>query len=311
MKMTALVLLVLCSLAVAQANEEHLRQLTQFEEVSEAQGKYDEKLDLSFSRTLKISPEHCVRARELRSRPQPHYPVIVAMEKLCYQTAYVDSQERVVGFDFINETKNNINPRSEHGSDRTFRFRFPLRHSQNMHISITENAGLTGNMSHDLLETTIVLLPRKVIPSIEVLQVGEREIRRVQLPTSETIDFDTSTNEIVDGVMSEAAMDMNPSRHARRFAGLQYNGRGLVIRVDRRAGTPEHIYTQSFNQHERIKEATVTYRGKTCYVPKNLIWANAHNADLGAYVLYASDKDFLEKVINPKCGWKLALADLD
>ena len=311
MKMTALLLTVLSTLSMAHANEEHLRQLTQSEDVSEAQGEYDEKLDTSFGRTLKISPEHCTRARELRSLPQPNYPVIVAMEKLCYQTTYVDSQEKVVGFDFTNETKNAVNPMSEHGSDRSFGFRFPLRHSQNMHISITENAGLTGNMSHDLLETTIVLLPRKVIPSIEVLLVGEREIRRVQLPTAETIDFDTATNEIVDGVIVEAAMDMNPSRHARRFAGLNYIGRGLMIRVDRRAGTPEHIYTQSFNQHERIKDATVTYRGKTCYVPKNLIWANAHNADLGAYVLHASDIDFLNKVINPKCGWKLTLADLE
>ena len=102
----------------------------------------------------------------------------------------------------------------------------------------------------------------------------------------------------------------NVSIFHRGFAGLSYTGRGLMIRVDRRSGTPEHIYTQAFNQNERINEATLTYRGKTCYVAKELIWANATNADLGAYFLYASDEEFLAKVVNPKCGWKLTLADL-
>ena len=42
MKMTALLLTVLSTLSMAHANEEHLRQLTQSEDVSEAQGEYDE-----------------------------------------------------------------------------------------------------------------------------------------------------------------------------------------------------------------------------------------------------------------------------
>jgi|GEM_PF-2848161 len=312
MKTTLLALSLLGTLASAYANEEQVRQLMQSEAVSSDQRSYDDSLADHNTRTLKIWPEHCERARVLRSAPQPDYPTIIEIEKLCNQAVYLDRNDNVVGFEFENKTKNRVNPRTaEHGSDRTYRFLFPLRHSQNMHISITENSGLTSLMSHDLLESAIIILPRKVIPSLEVMDVGARSIRRIQLPTTETIDVDAMTGEIVDGVITEAPMDMNPSRHARRFAGLVYNGRGIMIRVDRRAGTPEHIYTQSFNQNERIKEATLTYRGRTCLVPKELIWANATNADLGTYFLYATDEEFLTKVVNPKCGWKLKLADLE
>jgi hypothetical protein len=312
MKTSFLALGLLASLPFAFANEEQIRQLTQTEYVSENQGPYDDGLANPSMRSLKVSAEHCEQARILRSAPRPDYPTIIEIEKLCNQTVYIDEHENVVGFEFVNATNNRVNPRTaEYGSERSYNFHYPLRHSQNMHISITENAGIAGSMSHDLLESTIVLLPRKVIPSMEVLQIGERTIRRILLPTSETIDVDAGTGEIISGVITEAPMDMNPSRHARRFAGLTYNGRGLMIRVDRRAGTPEHIYTQSFNQNERIKEATLTYRGRTCYVAKDLIWANATNPDLGAYVLHATDQEFLDKVVNPKCGWRLTVADLE
>lgn len=312
MKTTILALGLLATVPFAFANEEQVRQLSEPEAVSSQQGSYDDSLAEHTARTLKIWPEHCERARVLRSAPQPDYPAIIEIEKLCNQSVYLDRNDNVVGFQIENKTKNRVNPRTaEYGSDRTYRFHFPLRHSQNMHISMTENSGLSGLMSHDLLETTVLILPRKVVPSMEVMDVGARSIRRIQLPSSETIDVDAMTGEIVDGVIVEAPMDMNPSRHARRFAGLVYNGRGIMIRVDRRAGTPEHIYTQSFNQNERIKEATLTYRGRTCLVPKEQIWANATNADLGTFFLYASDEEFLNRVVNPKCGWKLKLADLE
>ncbi len=312
MKTTLLALSFLGSVSFAMANEEQFRQLTQTEYVPENQGSYDDSLADGGMGSLKVAPEHCERARQLRSEPRPDYPAIIEIEKLCNQATYIDRNGNVAGFEFVNATKNRVNPRTgQYGSDRAVRYHFPLRHSQNMHISITENSGISGSMSHDLLESTIVLLPRKVFPSIEAMQIDGREVRRIQLPTTETIDVDAGTGEIIDGVMVEAPMDMNPSRHARRFAGYTYNGRGIMIRVDRRAGTPEHIYTQSFNQNERIKDATLTYRGRTCYVAKNLIWANATNPDLGAYGLHATDQEFLDKVVNPKCGWNLKPADLE
>ncbi|MBY0515869.1 MAG: hypothetical protein K2P81_03100 [Bacteriovoracaceae bacterium] len=312
MIIAALALGLFSNFTHAQMIEDQFRQLTQSEAIANDQERYDDSRDSSSSKAIRVAPQYCEQGQILRRQPKPNYPEIVAIEKLCHQSINVDNDGNVVGFEFTNETQNRVNPRTaENGSERVYRFLFPLRHSQNIHISLTENAGIAGLMSHDLLETTIVLLPRKVIPSMESMTIGNREIRRIQLNTSETIDMDAGSGEIVEGVLVEAPMDMNPSRHARRFAGLNYTGRGLMIRVDRRAGTPEHIYTQAFNQNERIKEATVTYRGKTCYVPKDLIFANATNPDLGAYLLYANDQDFLQKVINPKCGWKLSLADLE
>jgi hypothetical protein len=312
MKNTTLLLGLLGTVSIAFASEEQIRQLTTPESISAEQGSYDDGLASFGSQALRVAPEHCERGQILRRDPRPDYPTINAIEKLCYQSTFIDNTANVVGFEISNETLNRVNPRTaEFGSERSYRFHFPLRHSQNMHIAITENAGISGLMSHDLLETVLILLPRKVIPALETLEVGAKTIRRIQLPTAESIDVDAGSGEIVSGVLAEAPMDMNPSRHARRFAGVTYNGRGIMIRADRRAGTPEHLYSQAFNQNERIKEATLTYRGKTCYVAKDLIWANATNADLGAYFLYATDEEFLTKVVNPKCGWKLTVADLE
>jgi len=168
-------------------------------------------------------------------------------------------------------------------------------------------------MSSDLLESTVIFLPRKNLPYVEVEQDQETEscTRKIYLPTGEFMVLNAMTNEIIDGVLKESPMDMTVSRHNRKFAGLEYTGNGIMIRADRRAGTPEHTYTQSFNVNEQISKATITRKGKTCLVSKDLIWENTKNADIGAYFKYSTDQEFLDKVINPICGWGLRLSDLE
>ena len=165
MKTSILALGFLASLSSAFASEEQIRQLTRPEAVSADQGSYDDSLANAGSMSLKVSPEHCERGRVLRGEPRPDYPTIIDVEKLCYQSASIDGQGNVVGFEFVNETLNRVNPRSaEHGSDRTFRFNFPMRHSQNMHISMTENAGIAGLMSHDMLELSLIHISEPTRP---------------------------------------------------------------------------------------------------------------------------------------------------
>ena len=291
------------------ANDELVRQLLTPLSAEDLTNEYVFESRRGGSRSANVSYEDCQRAEELRRETPINLPAVLYYADLCSQRIIV-SEEGVVGFDIENKTQNSINPRSA-DSTRSFSFTFEQRHTHNAHISITENSGLTGSMSHDLLETTIILIPRKFVPSMEVFQFNGTQYRRVHLPTSETIDFNAITGEIVSGVFKESPMDMTASRHERKFAGLEYLGRGIMIRVDRRAGTPEHIYTQSFNRNERIREATLTHQGKTCYVPKELIWENAHNADLTTYFKYKSDQEFLDRVVNPRCHWNLTLADLE
>ncbi len=293
------------------ASDELIRQLVNSERAEEIEHEFQMESSSGSSQALKISYDDCQKADELRLETPINLKAILHYGKLCYQSTST-SANKVVGFSFINETKNDINPRTaEFESTRSYNFEFPQRHIRNAHISITENSGLTSLMSHDLLETTIILIPRKVIPSMEVYNFNGTQYRKITLVTNETIDVKTTSGEIVDGVFKELPMDMTASRHERKFVGLSYQGRGIMIRVDRRSGTPEHIYTQSFNRNERIKDATLSHQGKTCYVPKELIWINANDADKGVVFKYSSDQEFLDQVVNPRCRWNLTLADLE
>jgi hypothetical protein len=235
-----------------------IQQLTTPEYKEDVPDHFSGKRDSGYSTHLRLPGVDCEHHRDV-----------------CFQAVNASRDDLVIGFQFSNKTANRVNPRtSPHGSNRAFRFRFPERSRRNINIAITEDAGISGLMSHDLLETTVLFVPRLVIPYIEHVELGSRSARRVFLPTLEPIYIDAISHEIISGVLSEGPMDMNPSRHERNFIPLNYSGKGIMIRADRRAGTPEHIYSQSFNRNERIREATLTYRGRTCHVPKNLIWEN-------------------------------------
>jgi hypothetical protein len=292
------------------ANDQLIRQLMTSVSSEELEADFKFIKTRAGMRSVNVSFDDCQKANELRRETPINLPAILYYGDLCSQKIFESDEYGIVGFEFENKTKNAINPRTVN-STRSFNFSFEQRHTHNAHISITENSGLTGSMSHDLLETSIVLIPRKIVPSMEVYHFNGTQYRRVHLATSETIDINAYSGEIVSGVFKESPMDMTASRHDRKFAGLEYLGRGIMIRVDRRAGTPEHIYTQSFNRNERIREATLTHQGKTCYIPKELIWENAHDADKSTYFKYKSDQEFLDRVVNPRCHWNLSLNDLE
>lgn len=275
--------------------------------------------EFSGNRVVKISEKHCEelkRKRELITAPYgtPEFEEamkeIRPLQSLCYQDIS-EADGKVVGFSFSNDTENAINPRTaDHGSTRDYRFVMEGRSKQNLHLEITENSGLTSRMSHDFLETTIVFVPRRVVPYIKNDEQNGVCVRKVALPTNELVIFDALTKEIIGGVLEESPMDMTESRHTREFAGLEYTGNGIMIRADRRAGTPGHEYNVSYNVNERIKEATLTRKGKTCHVPKKLIWENTEDANKNAYFMYETDQEFLDKVVNPICGWNLSLEDI-
>ena len=272
--------------------------------------------------SVKIDQKHCDLETQERSELNqltygtPEFETklqkVLTLSRLCRMSVSVDESGDLVEIQFENNTQNSINPRtSQHGSNRQYRFIFEERSKQNVHLSITDDSGLTSQMSHDLLESTIIFIPRKNLPYVEPVQETSSCTRKIFLPTGEFMVLNAMTNEIIDGVLKEYPMDMTESRHQRKFAGLDYTGNGIMIRADRRAGTPEHTYTQSFNVNENISKAVITRKGKTCLVSKSLIWENTMNADVGAYFKYSTDQEFLDRVINPICGWGLSLSDLD
>ena len=322
--MKAVLLLSIFASFSAMGQNQYIDQLTTAEyKKEEALPAFRNKSEVS-STNVQVDKKHCdleAQARaEMSAFPsgspefQKKLERVLSLANLCNMDVGVDENGDLVQISFTNDSKNAINPMtSQEGSSREFRLNFEERSKQNMNITITENSGLTGNMSHDLLESTIILIPRKVLPYAEVEQDKDSESceRKIFLPTGEFMILNAITNEIVAGVIKESKMDMTESRHQRKFAGLEYTGNGIMIRADRRAGTPEHIWAQSFNVNEKIAQATITRKGKTCVVSKELIWVNTKNADIGAYFKYGTDQEFLDKVINPICGWGLTLKDLD
>lgn len=289
------------------------------DQVTNPQHLIDENVEFSNNempamKTLSFSPTHCQIQRDLRQQYSYPWPDDIRRQiqensELCYLSVNVNDDEQITGFQLSNETKNAINPMiSENGSSRQWEFIFEERSRANIKIEITDDSGLTGRMSHDFLHTDITIIPRKTIPY--VINNEELEQKIVVLATGEKVIFDGINNTIVEGVLEEGPMDMEASRHKRKFAPIKYKGKGIMIRSDRRSGTPEHIYNVSYNVNEKIKLATITYQDKVCYIPKEKVYTNAKNPEVGTYLIYGSDKDMLEKVINPGCGWDLTLDDI-
>ncbi len=234
------------------------------------------------------------------------------LERLCStEVGWVNG--KVTSIHLRNNTPNAINTTAldnTSGASREFNFEFPDRNRKDMALRITDNAGIaSAGMSHNLMESTIVFIPRRVVPRIELVE-GNPRLRRMYLPTGETVDYDPVTNELKGGALNEAPIDVSPDRHSRKFAGVNYSGRGITIRVDRRGGTPEHTYSTPFNSNERVREATITHNGRTCRVSKSLIWNGTNNPDGDTSFKYGTDQAFLNTVINGQCRWNLSLQDL-
>lgn len=306
MKNYILPLLLLSTVSLAQ--NQFLGQVTIPQYSSEA--LYEGEMTSSGMRSLNISRAYCEIYKNKRDDIQVYagterflteFQKLKPLSNLCSLQIFTsEATNNVTGFSFTREFEN--------GGERSLRFIFDNRAMNDMHLAITDDSQLTGRMSHDLLETTVQFIPRAVIPYIKINQDSLETKREIVLPTGESIVMDFTKNKIVGGVLESSDIDLTASRHSRKFVGLNYTGSGIMMRADRRAGTPRHIYRTSYNSNEKVSKATLTHNGETCYVDKALIWGNAGNADMGAYLLYESDRELMDKVITPICGW---IIDLD
>lgn len=297
------------------AEKQITKQLLQRNEISNYEFK---KSPFPSRSSIKASKVQCSLLDQLNQNPPtrgtPGYQAFLSrrikLSSLCYQQAIVSDDGTVIGFSFDNKTKNSVNPNGDNGAAREFVFKFDNRASQNMKLEITENSGLTGRMSHDLLHTTMIFLPRVAIPYVHINTENGGCTRNIYLPSGEFFEIDSLSKQILGGVLKELPMDLTPSRHARGFAGIEYLGKGITIRVDRRSGTPEHVYSVPFNNNERVKDATISYQGKTCYVPKEFIWDDALDSNQEAIFRFETDQEFLDIIVNPICKWDLTLDDI-
>lgn len=188
------------------------------------------------------------------------------------------------GFNFINRGPNEIagpaiNPNQV--SDRTWTFYSKDNSRSETFLWLTDSP---GGKNSDLMDSLIVLLPRKMVPSIE----SKNDKVIVTLTTGEKFAYDPQTKIIKEGVLSEGKVDTNPDRFKRKFADVNYSGSGIMIRINHRGEDP------------RIKAATatVTQNGKTCTIPTGNLW----NQTDGNTSFKFSDDQKLVQMLNSKCS---------
>jgi hypothetical protein len=188
------------------------------------------------------------------------------------------------GFSFQNSGPNKIVTTTPEGMDfpgRDFSFITDDHSRRDVYLWITDYNG-SGYMS-DLYETVLVFLPRNNQMHIE--EIGEDFL--ITLPTSEEVTFSRKTRMITSGVLTEEALDFNPSRPDRKFAQVGYTGKGLVIRSDARASDPR------LTKYSQVIKAGK----KPCKVLSSLFWTKEGFPQFQ----FVSD-DEVYSVISKHCG---------
>ena len=150
-------------------------------------------------------------------------------------------QSKVVGFEFSNTGGNLILPPRRDALKnqfftRDFQFRFDERARQDIHLLIADWVASRDRQFRlsELMNSLMHFFPRTTLPAI--VNVGERNI--ITLPTGEEVTFDAATHEIRGGVLAESPVDLNPDRSARKFPGIEYKGKGVIVRANARGTDP-------------------------------------------------------------------------
>lgn len=174
-----------------------------------------------------------------------------------YSVAIGEKDKKVKGFGFINNGGNSVVVKPEinpgEGPARYFSFLFKDRARQDMQLWVSD---VSDSIVANYRESVFYFFPRQVLPAIDLDSTNSNRWV-VTLPTLETIIVDRDTKMILSGVLKETLpLDMNADASKRKFAAIAYSGKGLILRANMRANSPQ-----------LAKTATVTALGKTCQVP--------------------------------------------
>jgi hypothetical protein len=212
-------------------------------------------------------------------------------------------QSRIVGFEFSNTGGNPILPSRRDASKnqfftRDFQFRFDERARQDIHLLIADWVA-----SHDrqfrlseVMNSLMHFFPRTMLPAI--VNVGHRNI--VTLPTGEEVVFDAATHEIRGGVLTEAPVDLNPDRKARKFPAVEYRGNGLVVRANARGTDPRLGTLAVISSGAPRTDCPPGSDCGQCQVPSRELWEQS-----GAVRFkFSNDKDF-DRFLVARCGFGL------
>jgi hypothetical protein len=212
-----------------------------------------------------------------------------------------DRQSQIVGFEFSNRGGNRIlPPRYDIGKNllftRDFQFRFDERARQDIQLFVSDWAPSRDKQFRlsELMNSIFHFFPRNYLPAI----VGSGASYIVTLPTGEQVEFDAKTREIVGGVFSETAVDLNPDRVARKFPGVSYLGKGLVVRADARGTDPRIAKTATITTGTPPADCEKGAACSQCQVPSKDLW----HQNGAARFKFSTDQEF-DRYLLSQCGF--------
>lgn len=209
-----------------------------------------------------------------------------------YSVAIGSKDKKVKGFGFINTGGNSVvvdrevNPGD--GPARYYTFSFKDRARQDIQLWVSDTAdAITSNYR----ESIFYFFPRLVLPAIDLDSTNSNRFV-VTLPTREKVLIDRVSKVVLGGVLKEdGPLDANPTASKRKFAQISYSGKGLYLRADMRANSPQ-----------LAKTATVFFQGKTCQVPGKEVF---NQSTSGAMTFkFATDSSF-NTYLMKKCNFTI------
>lgn len=212
-------------------------------------------------------------------------------------------QGQVVGFEFSNHGGNRILPPRRDAVKnqfftRDFQFRFDERARQDIHLVVADWVPSRDRVFRlsELMNSVMLFFPRTFLPAI----VNSQKRNIVTLPTGEEVEFDAATHEVTGGVLSEAPVDLQTDRAARKFPGVEYQGKGVAVRANSRGADPRIGTTSLITTGTPAQGCTKDGPCNQCEVPSKDLWEQTG----AARFKFATDTDF-DRFLLARCGFGL------
>src|SRR6516165_3525400 len=210
-------------------------------------------------------------------------------------------QSQIVGFEFSNRGGNRILPeRYDIGKNllftRDFQFRFDDRARQDILLFISDWAPSRDKQFRlsDLMNTVMHFFPRNYLPAIR----ASRASYVVTLPTGEEVEFDAKTREVLGGVFSDPSVDFNPDRTVRKFPGINYIGKGVVVRANARGKDPRIRNVATITTGTPPPDCEKGTACNQCQVPSQDLWLQ--NGPIR--FKFSTDQEF-DRYLMSHCGF--------
>jgi hypothetical protein len=144
------------------------------------------------------------------------------------------------------------------------------------------------------MNSVLHFFPRDYLPAI--VNINGRTI--ITLPTGEEVEFDAKTHEVSGGVFSEAPVDLNPNKASRKFPGITYTGKGVVVRANSRGADPRLAAMATVTTGSPASDCAKQTGCDQCQVPAKELW----NQTGGVRFKFPTDEEF-DRYLRSRCGF--------